>query len=156
MSMIPTTGTNFKKNPWVRVTCPGWLNMELPNEEFFPLSNLAMITVKLFFTDFHSNICQGNIVLHQNHASYSLKYNWENGVKQIEITEENLSISCILCQLLRTKTLVSGSKCIKHFFYFYHYLPYIFWVDVIYLTCLVFLKSPWWLVWIYCASTLLT
>ena len=28
---------------------------------------------------------------------------------------------------------------------FYHYLPYISWVDVIYLTCLVFLKSPWWL-----------
>ena len=25
---------------------------------------------------------------------------------------------------------------------FYHYLPYICWVDVIYLTCLAFLKSP--------------
>ena len=81
----------------------------------------------------------------------SPNYNWENGVKQIKITEENLSQSCILCQLLRTKTLASGSKCIKHFFYFYHYLPYICWVDVIYLTCLVFLKSPWWLVWIFCA-----
>ena len=86
----------------------------------------------------------------------SPNYNWENGVKQIKITEENLSQSCILCQLLRTKTLASGSKCIKHFFYFYHYLPYICWVDVIYLTCLVFLKSPWWLVWIFCALTPLT
>ena len=37
--------------------------------------------------------------------------------------------------------------------FFYHYLPYISWVDVIYLTCLVFLKSPWWLVWIFCAPT---
>ena len=83
----------------------------------------------------------------------SPNYNWENGVKQIKITEENLSQSCVLCQLLRTKTLASGSKCIKHFFYFYHYLPYICWVDVIYLTCLVFLKSPWWLVWIFCAPT---
>ena len=46
----------------------------------------------------------------------SPNYNWENGVKQIKITEENLSQSCILCQLLRTKTLVLGSKCIKHFF----------------------------------------
>ena len=45
-------------------------------------------------------------------------YNWENGVKQIQITEENLSQSCILCQLLRTKTLASGSKWIKHFYLF--------------------------------------
>ena len=58
----------------------------------------------------------------------SSNYNWENGVKQIKITEENLLQSCILCQLLRTKS--------------YHYLPYICLVDVIYLTCLVFVKSP--------------
>ena len=32
--------------------------------------------------------------------------------------------SCILCQLLRTKSLASGSKCIKYFFFF-HYLPYL-------------------------------
>ena len=48
----------------------------------------------------------------------SPNYNWENGVKQIKITEKNLSQSCILCQLLRTKILSSGSKCIKHFFLF--------------------------------------
>ena len=47
-------------------------------------------------------------------------------------------------------------KYIKHFFYIYHYLHYICWVDVIYLTCLVFLKSPWWLVWIFCIPTHLT
>ena len=64
-------------------------------------------------------------------------YNWENLVKQIKITEENLSQSCILCQSLRTKTLASGSNYIKHFFYFYHYLSYICWVDVIYLICLI-------------------
>ena len=36
----------------------------------------------------------------------------------MQITEENLSRekkSCILYQLLRTKTLASGSKYIKHF-----------------------------------------
>ena len=44
----------------------------------------------------------------------------------------------------------------KIFFYFYHYLAYVYWVNVIYLTCLVFLKSPWWLVWIFCARSLLT
>ena len=88
--------------------------------------------------------------------SISPNYNWENGVKQIILLKKICHKSCILCQLLRTKTLASGSKCIKHFFYFYHYLPYICWVDVIYLTCLVFLKSPWWLVWIFCAPTPLT
>ena len=46
----------------------------------------------------------------------SPNYSWENAVKQIKITKENLSQSCILCQLLRTKTLASESKCIKHFF----------------------------------------
>ena len=64
-------------------------------------------------------------------------YNWENLVKQIKITEENLSQSCILCQSLRTKTLASGSNYIKQFFYFCHYLSYICWVDVIYLICLI-------------------
>ena len=39
------------------------------------------------------------------------------------------------------------------FFYFYHYLPHTCWVDMIYLTCRVFLKSPWWLVSIFCIPT---
>ena len=54
----------------------------------------------------------------------SPNYNWENGVEQIKITEENLSQSCILCQLLRAKTIASRSKCIKHFFLF---LPLFAW-----------------------------
>ena len=69
-------------------------------------------------------------------------YNWGNEVKQIKLLKKICHKSCILFQLLRTKTLTSGSKCIKHFFYFYHYLHYICWVDVIYLTCHIFLKSP--------------
>ena len=56
----------------------------------------------------------------------SPNYNWENGVKQLKIIEKNLSQSCNLCQLLRTKILSSASKCIKHFFfYFYSYFPYL-------------------------------
>ena len=39
-------------------------------------------------------------------------------MKQKKITEENLSESDILCQLLRTKSLASGSKCIKDFYLF--------------------------------------
>ena len=80
----------------------------------------------------------------------SLNYNLENGVNQIKITEKNLSQNCILCQLLGTKTLVSWSKYIKHFFYFYHYLRHVFWIDVICLTCLFKkVKYPLWLVWIF-------
>ena len=91
--------------------------------------------------------------------SFSPNYNWENGVKQIKITDKNLSQSCILCELLRTKTLALGSKCMKHFFYFCRYFSCFRWVDEwmwFYLTCLVFLKSPWWLVSIFCALTPLT
>ena len=58
ISMIPTNGKNFKKIHELRVTYPGWLSVELPNEAFFPLSN------------HHSSSCQGNIFLHQNHAAY--------------------------------------------------------------------------------------
>ena len=64
-------------------------------------------------------------------------------------------VSC--AQLLRTKTLAAGSKwkCINFFFNFYCHLSYTCWVDVIYLTCLTFLKSlcP---VWTFCAQTPLT
>ena len=137
----------------VRVTCPGSFNMELPNETFFPLSYdhcknfLSPIFIAAVVRETYSFI--------KIMQPISPSYNWENGVKQIKITEENLSKSCILCQLLRAKTLASGSRCIKHFFknfyhYFYQYL------DVIYLTCLVFLKSPWWLVSISGAPTSLT
>ena len=55
----------------------------------------------------------------------SPNYNWENEFKQIKITEENLSQSLILYQLLTKKTAAPGPKCIKHSFYFYRYLPYI-------------------------------
>ena len=54
--MIPTTGKTFKKIHEVRVTCPGWFNMELPDEAFFLLETVAMITVKMC-THFHSSNC---------------------------------------------------------------------------------------------------
>ena len=121
----------------------------------FPLSNSSMITVKIF-PIFIAAVFRETYSFIKIMQPISPNYNWENGVKQIKITEENLSQSCILCQLLRTKTLGSGSKCIKHFSLF---LP-LFALDLlsgwIYLTCLVFLKSPWWLVWIFSAPISLT
>ena len=112
--MIPTIGKNFKKIHEVRVTCSGWFNMELPNEAFFLLAIVAMITVKMSFTHFRNSSCQGNKIM----QPIIPNYNWEIGVKKIKITEENLSRNCILCQLLGAKTLASGSKCVKHFFLF--------------------------------------
>ena len=55
----------------------------------------------------------------------SPNFNRENGVKQIKNIEENLSQSCILCQLPRTKTLGSGRYVSSIFFCFYNYLPYL-------------------------------
>ena len=41
-----------------------------PMKDFFLLAIIAMITVKMSFTHFHSSSCQGNMFLHQNHATY--------------------------------------------------------------------------------------
>ena len=43
--MIPATHKNFKKIHKVRVTCPEY--MGLPNEAYFLLATVAMITVKI-------------------------------------------------------------------------------------------------------------
>ena len=86
-------------------------------KHIFLLATIAVVTAKLSFTHFHGRSYQGNILLHQNLAPVSQNYDSENGAKQINITEENLSQSCILCQLLRKKTLASVSKCFKKIFF---------------------------------------
>ena len=125
-------------------------------KHLFFLATITMITVKRLLPIFIAAVVRETYSFIKIMQPISLNYNWENGVKQIKITEEKLSQSCILCQLLKTKTLASGSKCIKYFFYFDHYLTYICRVDVIYWTRHVFIKSPWWLVWIFCAPITLT
>ena len=114
--MIPTTGKNCKKTHEERRTCPGWFNVELYNKTYFPLRIFfaAMVTVKMSFTHFHS--CIGNILLHQTMQPISLNYNWDNGVKQIKITAENLWQSCILCQLQRPQR--RGQNASSIFFIF--------------------------------------
>ena len=71
--MIPTTGKSFKKIHEVRVTCPGWFKMELPNSDFFLSANVAIITLKMYFIYFHINSFSGNIFLYQNLATYYFK-----------------------------------------------------------------------------------
>ena len=124
--------------------------MEWANEAFFPYSKRCYDHCKMFFTHFHSSSYLETYSFIKIMQPISPNYNWKNGVKQIKITEENLSQSCTFCQLLRTKTLASRSKCIKHFFLF---LPlfalYLLsgWANVIHL------KSTWWLVWIFIPLT---
>ena len=84
-------------------------------KDFFLLATVAMITVKMFLHIFIAEVVRETYFFIKLVQPIRLNY---NGVKQIKITEENLSQSCILRQLLRTKTLASWSKCIKHFFLF--------------------------------------
>ena len=134
----------------VRVACLGYFNMDLPNEAFFPLRNRGYDHCKKYLLPILIvAVVRETYSFIKIMQAISLNYNWENGVKQIKITEENLSQSCILCQLLRTKSQNASNI----FVYLCQYLPYICWVHVIYLIRLAFLKSPWWLVWIFCAPT---
>ena len=140
-------------------TCLRWFNMELPKEASFPLINRCYDHWKPFypfFTIFIVAVARETYFFIKVIQPITPNYNWENGVKQIKITEENLSQSCILYQLLGTKTLASMHQ--TFFLFLKIFALYILsgWVDVIYLTCLVFLKSPWWLVWMFCAPTPLT
>ena len=103
-----------KKIHEIKVTCPGWFNMELPNEAYFLLATVAMITLKIL-PIFKAAVVKKTYSFIKIMQPVSSNYTWENGVKQIKITEENLSQSFMLCQLLKTNTLASGSKYIKHF-----------------------------------------
>ena len=90
--MIPTTGKNFKKIQKVKVTCPGWFNMELSNKAFLLLATVAMITVKILLI-FIAAVVRETYYFIKIMEPISPNYNWKNGVKQIKITEENLSQS---------------------------------------------------------------
>ena len=78
--------------------------------------------------------------LSQTHKEYSKKI----------VTNIYLSIP-----FLRTLTIRMGSECSKDYFLdFYYYLSYT-WTKLIYLTCLIFLLSPWLQVQTFCAQHLL-
>ena len=147
--MIPTTGKNCKKTHEERRTCPGWFNVELYNKTYFPLRifSAAMVTVKMSFTHFHS--CIGNILLHQTMQPISLNYHWDNGVKQIKITAKKLVTKLYLVSIAKGKDPSIGVKMHPAFFLFlplFALYPLSGGVDVIYLICLVFIKSSCWLV----------
>ena len=62
-------------------------------------------------------------------------YPWQNGVKLIKTSP-----------VLKTQTLVKRSKCSKNYcFWIFTLISLYTWVNLICLTCLIFLKSFWWL-----------
>ena len=67
---LPLVTISKKKMLEVRVTCHGWFNMALPSEAFFSLNNSCCEHCRNVYTHFHSSSCLGNILLHQNHATY--------------------------------------------------------------------------------------
>ena len=116
------------------------------------LGTVAMITVKMYFIHFIAAVVKENYSFIKIMQPINPNYTWENGVTQIKIAEENLSVT-------KGKDPSIRVKMHQTFFCFYNSFWYICWVGVIHLTCLVFFvffKSPWWLVWIICAPTLLT
>ena len=127
----------------VRVTCPGWFNMEFLNEASF-LHRNRMTILKLCLIHFHSRSCQRNMPpispIYNRKWSKTGKEYWRKFVSKLYIESTG-----------KSKDLLIRLKLHETSFYFYYYLPYICLVDVIYLTCFVFLKSAWWLVWIFCA-----
>ena len=66
---LPLVTISKKKMLEVRVTCHGWFNMALPSAAFFSL-NSCCDHCRNVYTHFHSSSCLGNILLHQNHATY--------------------------------------------------------------------------------------
>ena len=64
---------------------------------FFFLATVAMITVKMSKPIFIAAVVKETYSFIKIMQPLRPNYNWENGVKRIKITEENLSQSCILC-----------------------------------------------------------
>ena len=90
--------------------------MELPSETAFPLSNRYYDHCKNVFYIFSMQQLSGKHI--PSLKSCSLLVLTITEQMESNNTEEIWHKSCILSQLLRTKTLASASKCIKHFFLF--------------------------------------
>ena len=98
-----------------------------------------MITVKMYFIHFIAAVVKENYSFIKIMQPINPNYTWENGVTQIKIAEENLSVT-------KGKDPSIRVKMHQTFFCFYNSFWYICWVGVIHLTCLVFFvffKSPW-------------
>ena len=119
------------KNPWGKSDMSWMITWNYPIKRLFLLATVPMITLKISFSHFHNS----------NKETYSFikimqpispNNNWENGVKQIKITEENLPQSCLLWQL--PKKIV---KNVSKFFFIFTTICLISaeWMWFIYMSC---------------------
>lgn len=85
-------------------------------------------------------------------------YPWKYGINQVQVTLEKLLYRCVFYTIAKgpsPRTQQRDQNAVKNTqLDFYYYFSYIC-VDLIYLTCLILLKSPWWPVWRLCAQDLL-
>ena len=81
-------------------------------------------------------------------------YHWKKWNQTVKGYSKKCHIGLHSTPLLRTQILTMGSKYSNNYFLkLYYHLSYTR-VDLICWTCLVFLKSPWWLVRTFCAQDL--
>ena len=124
-------------------------------EEFFFLETVATITEKTTVSSVQSNHCNRNKFFHHNHSGYQSTLSLKNGVQQVKFAQRKLLENYIFYPIANNQTLKMGPRCGEHFsLRFYYYLSYT-WMDLICCTWFVFLKFPWWLVWLFSAHYLL-
>ena len=127
----------------------------------YPINSIFSVSVLFLLKHFSLITVSTATVVRETNSfvkimlAISPNYPWENGVKQIKSAEEKLSQSSILCSIAKDPS--SKVKIHQIFFEdFYLQFSYACWVDVIYLICLPFIKSPWQPVLTFCAQTPLT
>ena len=99
------------------MTCLDDLAWNYSVKDLFLLVTVTKVTVKYLLPIFIAAVVRETYSFIKIMQSISPNYNWENGVKQIRLLKTICHKSCILCQLLRRKTLASGYKCIKYFLF---------------------------------------
>ena len=120
-------------------------------------ANIVTLTEQVLAPFFHENHYKSKKFFHQYHTAYQSKllYPWKFEVKLIETTQNDWCGVVSFAPLLRIQNLRMGLKCSNNYILsFYYSLSYTS-VNLIRLTSLALLKSPWWLVWTFFAMDLL-
>ena len=120
-------------------------------------ANIFTLTEQVLAPCFHENHYKSKKFFHQNHTAFQSKllYPWKFEVKLIETTQNDWYEVVSFCPFAKDSEPKNGIKMQQQLLLdFYYSLSYT-WVNLIRLTSLVLLKSPWWLVWTFFAMDLL-
>ena len=129
-------------------------SIQVFNEAFHPPRNLLQLK-KCFYPVSMATIVRKINSFITIKQLINTKYPWRNGVKQIKTIREKLLQRCIFWLVTKGPDLSKGDKMQQKLFildFYYHFLYT--WVNLICLTCLIFLKFLWWSVWTFCAHDL--